>query len=179
MLSGDAEFGFTLIDEFKEKGKLEGKGVSKIAEEFCIFCRNKFNKIENFSLQSQKLFPAMDFVISGMDKEGGKFTKGKMFLLRKNRLFTPSLNDNFILSGQFLLAYYFLEKFYKKDLELDEICLLVGQAIYDTKRINGNVGGEISLAVIDSKKFRFINAQDYFVEWEQQVLNNIIHGPSG
>ena len=116
LLSGDSEFGITLIHEFLERSRLRGKGVSEIARKFCNFCRDKVNEIENFSLQSQGSFPDMDFIISGMDKEGREFTKGKMFILRKNRLFAPSLITDFISTGQPFLAYYFLEKFYKNDL---------------------------------------------------------------
>jgi len=176
LLSGDSEFGFTLISEFLEKSELKSKGVSDIAAKFCKFCRNRFNEIENFSLASQELFPDIDFIVSGMDKEGGKFGKGKIFILRKDRLFTPSLSADFTPSGQTLLAYYLFEKGYKKDLNLDDTCSLVAQAIYETERINGNVGGEITLAVIDSNKFRFLNAQEYYKEWEQQELDKIIHG---
>ncbi|GAG03912.1 unnamed protein product, partial [marine sediment metagenome] len=174
----DEEFGLTLIKGFIEKSNLKGKGVSKVAEEFCKFCRNKFNEIQKFSLENQRLFPDVDFIISGMDKEGKEFKKGKIFMLRKERLFTPSFSDDFVSSGQNFLAYYFYEKYYKEDLDLDEVLFLVGQAIYDTKRINGNVGGEITLAVIDSKKFRIVNTQDYIKEWEQERLDRIIQGPS-
>jgi len=178
LLAGDAEFGFTLINGFIEKSNIKKKGVSKIAEEFCRFCRIKYNEIDDFSLRSQSLFPDVDFIISGMEKEGNVFTKGKIFILRKDRLFTPAISDDFVSSGQNFLAYYFFEKYYKKDINFDDTCFLVSQAIYDTKRINGNVGGKITLAVIDSKKFRIIKAEDYYVEWEQQELNKIIHGPS-
>ena len=178
MLAGDAEFGITLINGFIEKSSLKGKGVSEITEEFRKFCIIKFNEIQKFSLENQKLFPDVDFIVSGMDKEGKEFKKGRIFILRKERLFTPSFSDDFASSGQTLLAYYFFEKQYREDLTLDESLQLVGQAIYDTARINGNVGGKITLAVIDSKKFRIVDEQEYIKGWEQEKLDRLVQGPS-
>ena len=176
MLSGDSESGLSLINGFLEKSKIQRKGVSDVVEEFCRFCRARFNEIEEFSLTTQERFPDVDFIIAGMDKVGNNFTKGKMFTLRRARLFNPAFCDDFIALGQNFLAYYFCEKLYKNDLDLDTVLSIVGQAIYDTMRTNGNVGGDITLAVIDSKKFRPMDTKDYIVEWEQQELNKIIHG---
>lgn len=181
MLSGDEELGITLIKGFLEKTSVRGKGVSKIAQEFYQFAKKQCEEIDDFTLVTQKLFPDVDFIISGMDKQGKKFTKGKIFILRKSSLFFPLLIENFIPSGQSLLAFYLFEKYYKsykKSKTLDDMCFLVGQSIYDTQRINGNVGGDITVAVIDSKKFRILNAQDFFKDWDNQELDQIIHGPS-
>ena len=86
-------------------------------------------------------------------------------------------SETFITSGVDFLANYFLEKYYKKEANVEDSLKLVGQAIYDTQKINGNVGGDISLFIIDKIGARQINETEYFIPWEDQEIQKIIYGP--
>jgi len=54
------------------------------------------------------------------------------------------------------------------NMSLDELVRLVAQALYDTMKIDGDVGGQIKLAIIDENGMREIPKRDvdtYITKW--------------
>ena len=125
--------------------------VSDIAEAFKEFCREEARELANVP-KNPNYFPDYAFVIAGLDKgEGDVFSIPRCYALGSTEGFRMKLGkEGFVLDGKPMLAYYLFERFYKRtDKEdPDELCKLVGQTIYDTRRIDGDVGGDLKMALI-------------------------------
>lgn len=177
LVAGDGEKGLYLIDEFIRRNPRDD-GVSNLAKKFSKFAKNEFQRMDNFTLPTAKFFPLVDFIFAGMNKIRDRFIEPKIYMLRKTRLFSLSMAENFITDGNDLLANYFLEKFYKEEAEIDYALSVVANAIYDTQRVNSNVGGPINISVITPSGMRPIDADDYYFTWEQQRMEEIVRGTS-
>jgi len=69
------------------------------------------------------------------------------------------------IDGKPFVAHYLFRKIYSSDLSIEEMCKLVAQSIYDTKKLDGDVGGEIRLAIIDNSGFRLVPTADVYDEY--------------
>lgn len=175
LVAGDGEKGLYLIDEFIKR-KPRDNGISDLAKRFSKFSKNEFKRIDNFVLPTTKYFPNVDFIFAGMNKIKGRFVEPKIYMMRRRSLFSLSMAENFITDGNDLLANYFLEKFYKEEAEIDYALTVVANAIYDTQRVNSNVGGPINISVITPSGMKPIDAEDYYVTWEQQKIEDLVRG---
>jgi 20S proteasome alpha/beta subunit len=178
LVAGDAEKGVYLIDEFIKRKPRDDDGISTLAKRFSKFSKNEFGKIDNFALSTAKFFPNVDFIFAGMNKIKGHFIEPRIYMMRRRSLFSLSMAENFITDGHDLLANYFIEKFYKEEAEINYALAVVANAIYDTQRVNSNVGGPINISVITPSGIRPVDAEDYYVTWELQRMEDIVRGIS-
>jgi 20S proteasome alpha/beta subunit len=176
LVAGEADIARQLIEEFKDNVISKVKkinNVSKIAKLFSKFCKKEFKEIIDFIPATSQQFPDVDFIIAGLQKEKKKF-KPRLYLIRSWRAFYPERSRNFAIDGKNIVAYYLFAKKYRDDMTVDEECTLVSQSIYDTIQIDGDVGGKVSLAVINSHGFSNIESDVYIEEWGVERFRRII-----
>ncbi len=177
LIAGDAGKGLYLIDEFKKERISDSQDTTDLAKMFSSFCKNQFRMIDTYTLSTSSAFPNVGFIFAGMNRNRKKsFCEPKIYLLGSEGLFSLSLKENFHAEGMTLIANYFLEKYYKENLKINDACQLVAQAIYDTQRLNGNVGGPINLLRIVPSGLQFIDADDFYTEWDEARIEEIVRG---
>jgi len=132
----------------KEKSNLDG--VTEVAERFADFCRNEF-KDRDIPLGS---LPAWGYVVTGLDAAKGTYKLPRSYILRSNLYFTVGEGGPVTIDGHpFIASYKFMREL--RDVKnYNELCSLVAQSIYDTRAVDGSVGGRITIATIDSEKIR-------------------------
>ena len=108
-------------------------------------------------------FPDYGFIIAGLDKSRGRFKIPKCYTLQSTQGFRMNYGkEGFALEGKPMLAYYLFEKHYERTdkEEPDALCELVGRTLYDTRRIDGDVGGELKMALIRPEGFDWVPDED-------------------
>jgi 20S proteasome alpha/beta subunit len=153
LLFGAAESATYLALKFqreltKEKSKLDG--VTKVADRFADFCRNEFrdNDIPLGSL------PAWGYIVTGLDPEKGRYRLPRSYILRSNLNFAGGEGGQITIDGHPFIASYKFEREHRNVKNYNDLCSLVAQSIYDTRAVDGSIGGRITIAIIDSKRVR-------------------------
>lgn len=151
LMHGSAEYGDYLIEKFKLtlRGKIHN--VSDIAEKFSEICREEGRKL--IDVPSTHL-PSFGFVITGLDKKSGKYVPKSYYLTSGSGFRLRIPKHGFALEGKTMIAYYLFAQKYHNDMDVDGICTLVAQTLYDTKSVDGDVGGKLRIAIIDKNGLR-------------------------
>ena len=150
LVYGDAHISDYLVEKFKEKLSTTKKTVREIAEEFAEFCRDEAKKTKDVP---RNYFPAFGFIIAGLDFKN-KIPIPQCFRLRSVDGFQLGIfRENPAIAGKQLIARHLFLKEFKPDLTVDQLSNLTAKAIYETGRIDGDVGGEIKMARIDETGF--------------------------
>ncbi len=167
LVCGDTGQAQYLVERFMTEREDVDAGVSSIAEEFKEFCRQEARKVADVP-KYPNYFPDYGFIIAGLDKTGKRFRVPKCFSLQSAQGFRMNLaKEGFALDGKPMLAYYLFEKHYsrtEKD-DPDALCELVGKTLYDTSRIDGDVGGTLRMALIRQDGFDWIPDTDVSGRW--------------
>ncbi len=161
---GDVNSAEYLIHKFKSILKKKNYNVTKIANDFKIMC---IEEAEQHRSVQAKLIPEVGFIIAGLDKVDKTITPHCYSTNSWSGFRLGKYPSGYGIGGKPFIAHYLFRRSYSQNMTLDEICKLVGQSIYDTKKVDGDVGGEIRLAVIDSSGFREIPVADvynYYIE---------------
>ncbi len=173
LLAGDAEVADRLVEKFKLSLNGRDDGVSKIAEKLTDFCREDAKELSQIPTHPD-YFPNFGFIIAGLDRVQGKYVLPRCYVLDSLSGFRLGLARGFALDGKRMIAYYIFAKEFDYGMEFDALCKLVAKAINDTIGIDGDVGGRIRMARIDSTGFTPIPSQDihdhYIVSWDVQKL---------
>ena len=153
-----------LIDKFKSELKNDDDDVTKIAKDFKKMCINE--SLEHDSIQITRL-PQVGFIMAGLDIKSKiepkcfGMTSGSGYRLGKYPY-------GYGIEGKPFVAHYLFRRYYKPSMNKDELCKLVAQSIYDTKKVDGDVGGEIRLAIIDSSGWTDVPTADVYDEYIQK-----------
>jgi 20S proteasome alpha/beta subunit len=173
---GSSEAANQLVEKFKSKKVKKLKWTRDVAENFCDFCRREEKKLAGVPRHPDSFDDIFGFIVAGLDKTDDKY-EASAYNLCSFDGFRLGLCKPYAIKGKPLIALYiFVKKFYE-DMTVNELCKLVAQSIYDTERIDGDVGGPIKLAVIDLDGLREISSQDIMnlVEtWELENLKRIM-----
>ena len=116
------------------------------------------------------------FLVSGLKIKNGNVTP-LIYNLRNLTGFRLGLCKPYAIYGKPLIAHYLFSMHYRDDMSIDDLCKLVAQSIYDTKQIDGDVGGLIRMTIIDSDGTREIPDSDvnaYFETWDLRNLKMIV-----
>jgi len=167
LMHGSAEYGDYLIEKFKLTLRGQNHNVSDIAEKFAETCREEGRNL--MGVPSSYL-PSFGFVISGLDKKGDKYVPRSYYLTSDSGFWLRLPKHGFALEGKSMIAYYLFARKYSKDMDVDGLCTLVAQTLYDTKSVDGDVGGKIRVAIIEKDGFREYPEGDinsWIDKWQQ------------
>lgn len=165
LYSGDVNSAEYLIDKFQNKLKNNKDNVTKIATDFRRMCIKEYNEHEGLQVS---YLPDFNFIIAGLDVDGD--VTPKCYSMNSLSGFKMGkYPSGYGIGGKPFVARYLFRKKYEESKSLDELCELVGQSIYDTKKVDGDVGGQIRMAIIDKDGFRDIPENDvydvYITKW--------------
>jgi 20S proteasome alpha/beta subunit len=172
LMYGASDEGNQLVEKYRKKMNKKKEGVTAVAEDFTRFCRKEEKELAGVP-RHPEAWRLFGFVICGLDKEGEAFKTPLLYHTDNLGGFRLGLCKPFAIRGKPLIAYYLFAKEFREDMPLNELCKLVAQAIYDTKSIDGDVGGTIKLGVIDAEGFREISdsdISDLIEEWQLKGL---------
>jgi 20S proteasome alpha/beta subunit len=172
---GSSEEGSQLVEKYKEQINPILQSVDKVAEDFCKFCQKeeitlaKVPKDPNYRV-------SFGFLVSGI-KIKNKIVTPLIYAFHNLAGFRLGLCRPYAIRGKPLIAYYLFAKDYKDELTINELCELVAQSLYDTMQIDGDVGGQIRMAIIDADGLREIPDSDvnnYVETWDLRNLRKIM-----
>lgn len=126
-------------------------GASKIAEKLADLCIKEARKVIDVPTIA---FPQYGFLVAGLDKEDNEYVPRCYSLYSATGFRLGMSKHGFILEGKPMIAYYLFAKSYNKDMNVSDLCELVAQTLYDTIKVDGDVGGKIRIAIIDSTGLR-------------------------
>lgn len=158
LLAGSAYQADYLIEKFKSTEKISDQDVSEIAESFAAFCRNE----ERIYSDITRKHPDYKFIIAGLKKVSkGKYVPRCYKIHGENGYRVGVYKQGFGLEGKPLLGYYIFSKKYEKSKnDLDNLIDLVVEVLYETSNVDGDVGGELRLSIIDERGTRPVQKGD-------------------
>lgn len=176
LLSGEAGSADRLIETFKLKMPRGLDGVTKVAEAFAEFCRKEAKKAADVPMHPS-YFPDFGFIVAGLDPRKGRYVVPRSYNLDSTTGYRLFLSRLFEIHGKPLIALYMFSKQFEVNMVVDQLCRLTAQALYDTAKIDGEVGGDLKMAKIESDGYRPISDKDIqsFIEpWELSRLRAIM-----
>jgi len=177
LLSGEAGLGDQLIEKFKLSLKKKDYGATSIAEQLTDFCIEDAKKHVGVPTYPS-YFPNLVFIIAGLDKKGSRYRVPRCYTLDSLRGFRLGLSKGYEIQGKSMIARYLFAKNFQWDMQLDDLCRLVAQTIYDVMSIDGDVGGRIRLARIDPAGYTEIPESDvqmeYIIPWDVERLKKLV-----
>ncbi len=173
MLYGAANEGTYLVERFQSTLRSNIDGATLIACKFADFCRKEARKVSGVPAQYT---PYFGFVVAGLDRQERKFTVPRCYSLDSGDGFwLGSYPQRYAVEGKSMIALYLFTTYYKEDMQLDELSRLVAGAISETGKIDGDVGGPIRIARIDSEGIKENLPEDvdgYIRDWQNRILQN-------
>ena len=178
LLSGDADVGDRLIEKFKLSLRRSDDGATPIAERFTDFCIEDAKKHAGVPAHPN-YFPNFGFIIAGLDRKRGKYRIPRCYTLDSLTGFRLGLSSKgYAIEGKPWIALYQFTRNFQWGMQLDDLCKLVAQAIYDTMSIDGDVGGRIRLARIDPTGYTEIPEADinreFITSWDVERLKKLV-----
>jgi len=176
LLSGEAGSADRIIERFKLKLPKTLDGGTKVAEEFERFCQREARKAVGVPMHPN-YFPEFSFIVAGLDKKGNEFAIPRFYTLDSLTGYRLGLSRLFEIQGKPLIARYLFCKQFERDMVVDKLCRLVAQSLYDTTKIDGEVGGDIKMARIEQDGYHPIPDKDIetFIEpWGLGRLREIM-----
>ena len=175
-MAGEAGSADRLIETFKLKMSRGLDGVTKVAEAFAEFCKKEAKKSAGVPMHPD-YFPDFSFIIAGLDPKKGKYVVPRSYNLDSTTGYRLFLSRMFEVHGKWLIALYMFSKQFEVNMVVDQLCRLTAQALYDTAKIDGEVGGDLKMAKIESDGYHPISDRDIqsFIEpWELRRLKAIM-----
>lgn len=152
LIAGDSELGAEFIESFKLKNKgCANWPMRRVVKAFSKHCKKELGHLTDIVHPANNNFPDIVYVIGGMDKVGRKFFPIINILRSQRNLCMVGRKRRNAAEGSPLIARYILSKNYSENLSLNEMCLLVAEAMAETITIDGNVGGKVRMSVVDKR----------------------------
>lgn len=172
---GSSEVGNQLVEKYKEQISPKLLNVNSVAEDFCKFCQEEERAIANVPRDPD--YPiSFGFLVSGLKIKSGNVTP-LIYTLQNLTGFRLGLCKPYAIRGKPLIAHYLFAKNYVDEMTINDLCELVAQSIYDTMQIDGDVGGQIRMSIIDVDGTREIPDSDvstYVETWDLRNLRRIM-----
>ena len=168
---GDSDSSNYLVEKFKDQCN-NIDGVTRVAEQFASLCRDEMSKIRSVP-HLPNFFPNFGFIIAGLDKVNRKYTRPRCYNLKSITGCMLGRPLPFAIDGKPFIAHYLFAQKFHPNMELDDLCALVAQVIYDTMSIDGDVGGKIKIGVINQTKFRellYVDVKRSIRQWSHLVI---------
>jgi 20S proteasome alpha/beta subunit len=155
--AGQAGHALNLIDKFIQKNRKKDIGVTATAEKFSELCKEEA-KADAKVPKHPDYVPNISFIVGGLDMSDGRFSVPKCYAITSyDGFICKPCKEGFAIEGKPMLAYYLFEKNYPKVKKPDEVCGLVAQTLYDTARIDGDVGFHFKMAIVRDNGFTWFS----------------------
>jgi 20S proteasome alpha/beta subunit len=150
LMAGDSEVSFYLINKFKNKINKNDDIVS-ICNKLTSFCRKEFEPCSKLLTAGSRNYPDICFILTGLEKKRKKYKIPRIFLIKSWNFFLAGEEEEYAIVGKETITRYLFTKTYKNDLPLEKVTELIVQCLHDTEKIDGEAGGKIKVATINSK----------------------------
>lgn len=160
LLCGDSGYAQNLIAKYQ--ASISGRrelGITQLTEDFASFCQKEAIRVRNVptfsSYPPHQYFPDIGFVLGGLDKVGRRFSRPRCYGISSYRGYRLELGGGgFVLDGKSMLARYLFAHHYRAGMDVEGLSNLVLRCLFDTSRVDGDVGGKYRMAIVDSKDVR-------------------------
>ncbi len=171
LMYGSSEEGNQLVEKYREQINPKLEHVDKVAQDFCKFCQNEERAIADVP-KNPESYVSFGFLVCGLKVKDGKCSP-LIYSLHNDNGFRLGLCKPFAILGKPLIAHYLFAKEYVDDMTVEKLCILVAQSIYDTMQIDGDVGGQIRISIIDSEGARELSDTDVNSQYETWSLKKL------
>lgn len=157
LLFGVTDQAVYLLKKFQKTITNKKENVTKIAEKFSNFCIKEYEKLDRVPVVKMPFF---GFIIAGLDKEGLKFIPRSYNFTSYQGFVMGESSLNFSTNGKNNIADYLLIKHYQNNMNLNDLCGLIGYTFRETIDIDGDVGGDLQMGIINDVEFRKVAPRD-------------------
>jgi 20S proteasome alpha/beta subunit len=159
LICGDSGPSTNLVDLLATAKVRRATGVRAVATQLAQIARQEAVALKDVPTHP-RYFPNFAFIVAGLEKKGGQL-KPCSFALRSETGFRLELSQTGReMDGKPMIALYIFEKKYQPDQGFDQLATLVAQTLYDTSRVDGDVGGRLRVGVVDVDGFRELPQED-------------------
>ena len=157
LLFGNAYQANYFLETYQQQMKGNLKNVTAVAENFAQFCRNQLRIMDNIHPDYNPIF---GFIVAGIDAKNNQIIP-KCFSLNNKTGFQLGMSKHgFDIEGKLIIPSYIFAKKYNNQMDIDQLTDLVVYTINDTIQNDGDVGGKIHMAIIDSLGMRIVPEVD-------------------
>ncbi len=171
LLCGDAGYAQNLIQKFKATiARRHERGITQLTDDFSSFCQQaaiRTSRVPTWSpYPPHAYYPNIGFVLGGLDMENGRFTKPSCWGLSSYRGYRPESGlqaegGGFVLDGKAMIArYLFARHPYQAGMNVEKLSTLVARCLFDTARVDGDVGGRWKMAIIMAEGVTMIDHEE-------------------
>jgi 20S proteasome alpha/beta subunit len=175
MIYGAGNRATYLVERFLAERASNVEKVTQLADDFSAFCRRQA-RLSSDVPRNRNQLTYYGFVIAGLDKRRRRFEPHIYGCNNYDAFDLESYsNPQFALEGKPMIARYLFRTYYNESLTFEKMRKLVAVALNETRKIDGDVGGPINMATIDSDGFRpiqNIDVRDYIRQWENDSDEN-------
>jgi 20S proteasome alpha/beta subunit len=161
LFCGDAGYAQNLIQKFKATiVRRHERGITQLTDMFSSFCQKeavRTSRVPTWPLHSpHSYYPNIGFILGGLDMEQGRFIKPSCYGLSSYRGYRPELGlqadgGGFVLDGKPMIARYLFAHHYRAGMNIKDLSTLVAQCLFDTARVDGDVGGRWKMAIVKAE----------------------------
>ena len=160
MLCGESGQATNLVELFRQEIKPETVGVRKVASKLAEVAQREAIRVKDVPMHPE-YFPSFGFIVSGLDVQRNGKPRPQSFGLHSDTGFRLEASQGgFMIDGKPIIPRYIFAKNYRPDMTVEDLSNLVAQALYDTARVDGDVGAPFKLMVIDSGGWRELSDAD-------------------
>jgi 20S proteasome alpha/beta subunit len=176
LMYGDADPSNYLIEQFVRDRDISALGITPLGQDFADFCRTEWNKIP---LIASERLPGFGYILAGLEVKRRSSGPPRILGLQSDDGFCLRSYDKAGIEGKSVLAHYIFARHFREEMDQDQLSELVAQAIFDTKMVDGDVGGSIHMTIIDGQGMREIEPVDVermIEQWENPPKTPVASG---
>ena len=173
MVAGDSQRGTHLINKFKETVKSD-EDVCLIVNNLSLFCQRDALRLVDFVSTESPYYPNVSFIVAGMKKIKEKYSSPKIYTIRSLMGYAIGEDDNHIIIGKDTISNYLFAKKYSKEITWENSIKLIVKCLVDTELIDGDVGGEKKVILINKDGFKLQDVTDIETEIKNADITKII-----
>lgn len=157
LISGAGDQAMHIIEKFEKLKDRSRQGVSEITHELVTYCQNEFKMLKEIPVPD---LPSFVLVVAGVDMISN-IRIPYCYYMHSHSGFLPShVKHGYVIKGKPLIAEYLFTKHYDPNKSVNELCELVTSSINDTINVDGDVGGQIHIAIVGEDGFREYSEDD-------------------
>ena len=157
LLHGEASAATYLIEEARKTSSMRKARVSRVGGKLYELGTKQMRESPP---STWKLLPQFGMLVCGLDKNAAGVLSPRCVGITTADGFWPHSYDKFAIKGKPLIANYLFAQGYKQEKSVNDLTKLVAQALYDTMNVDGDVGGDINIVIIDREGTRQVPARD-------------------
>ena len=171
LMYGEADSANYLIETFRDSLEGQDADVREVASKFAKVCREDAKETKGVPAHPD-YFPNLGFVIAGLVQKTDGTLDPRCYSLQSVKGFKLGIyGQKFAIEGKPIIALYRFAKHFKPKMTQNDLSVLVAQALYDTQQVDGDVGGQIRMGIIDETEFRAFtpsNIRELIREWPEE-----------